>query len=747
MRAGRWGAGDGVQPVAVSARISGAGIRARVTADCVHSIFDAHPAHPSDSPASSASLTIHPEVDVTGQVPDPLSRPAGWPPRKGAAVAVDVGDGTQWWQQLTGTVSSLDGSWTDPALGMEVVDRLESLRRMISSGSAGSILSDAVLAWQPPLTRVSSTAWRHIGMCSTWLLDRAARVAGYYATAPLRWGTSLSVPMMGSLAPDRGTVLSAVGRGTSDGLPEQVIAPWGMAMRRFDATYEPVWPIALPLEVVVDLPVREPGQSWARVHLGDLDYASGYVLTYRHDTDLVQIGTSTDGGETVSNLITLQRGGADRVAARITASTVALRRSIDAAETTVNHSAPSGFTVDRVRAWGDPALGGFTLDSDQAAPWSTVAAARTARIRVHPSMMGRWSVAPHTHGMTSRDVIEAIASAECAAWWINGDVLEYAGPRVLDEQPIAAEITSDESLVAVAWRSERGTTARTVRTRYESPAVNRRRDQSIEVWTGGSSALQEGDVWEEWATPPEDEDWLGVADGITKVGPSTTWAQMRVGNVAAMESGLLADHTSSAWDILTGAALERVTQRAYKIIAVPWASPTHVVSVRWPENLGASRNFPASWEGKDGINLRAFARITWAEQHTPARATTASSSDVLEHVHDTGRWVQSGPQRAALETWIAEQLGLDYPALTEIRVRPDPRIEQGDRVTLRDKERTGISCDVVVQSIRSAWRDGDASMVLTGRITGWSVDQSVRDRNAPPLPHWLQQQAHGSLTA
>ena len=65
------------------------------------------------------------EVDVTGQVPDPLSRPAGWPPRKGAAVAVDVGDGRQWWQQLNGTVSSLDGSWTDPALGMEVADRLE----------------------------------------------------------------------------------------------------------------------------------------------------------------------------------------------------------------------------------------------------------------------------------------------------------------------------------------------------------------------------------------------------------------------------------------------------------------------------------------------------------------------------------------------------------------------------------------------------------------------------------------------
>lgn len=743
---------EGAQPITVRASSHGGWINYRVIeARMHHSMYDAHPIHGTSSPVSSATLLLRNanDHDLTGAAPDPLSRPDNWPPADGLGMEVDVGDGrpSGWRRQLTGIVTGTSGSLSSPVVEVEVADDMKPLQRLVTSGSP--TLSDAIYTRLPPHPDGDGRPI-DLHLNNIWLADRVARAAGYYASARPRWQKSrLVVPMMGSILPEIGTIIAGGNREDgSPSHPRRDVTPWGLSMSLFDATYKPTSNVGLPFEIVLDLPTRKPEQDVsapASVRLIDNDGRT-LALVYNHANDLTYIQWVPGWGQDPVNLVTLPRAGASRVAMRVTSTQASLRRDIDSSATTVNHGLSlSGWSGSKVRTWAQQSsLGGITVDANPTA-WDTLQAPRTARIRTRLpyAVIASWTVAPNTFEMSRYDVLCALADAECGQWWISSDgVLEFAAAGVLEAQAPAAEVTSLTDLADLRWSTSIGNMSESVRIEWRQPRVRAAHEQTIEVWRGGESGLESGDLWETWATPPDDEDWIGVDTTLHKVGTSSTAEQMRIGSVLAVEAGSKTDYDMSAWDYLTAGLIERVTQRAYKLLVSPLAGSGNIVNIKWPDGLGSARNFRRSWEGEDGFILRATTRVTWAEQRSPAHTTGATGSEG-EYVHHAGRFVQREDHLAEIETWLVGELGSGLPAVT-LDLRANPDLEVGQIVRVKDRARTGLTIDLLIQQIDPTWRPGDADMTISGRVTAWEIDTTIRDK-AAPLPHWIQlQSGHGS---
>lgn len=732
-----WHVGPGgVQPVA--ARVtSHAGLRVYQArgVQVTHSIYDAHPTRPSRSPVASASLTLRrPEGPVESRAPHPLTRTESWPPESGLLMGVDVGDGVEFSRQMTGIVTRTSGALTSAEVDVNLD---EDMRGLEAARTAAA--SEAVLVPLPPHPD-GDGEYRAVNMASLWLIDKVARGAGHEACALWRPTARLSVPLMGSLIPHIGEVIAASGTVTYN--PWRVRSPWGVAMRRFDATWKPSSQVGATLEVVIDLPYRDTSADAtdAAMYLNGAD-GSRFSIIYRHTDDTIRVGWAADGG-TTAPVVSVARAGAARVAVRISTTDIEIRRDTDATATTAAHATASSWRCATVRVRAtESAIGGFTLDANPSA-WSSLTRPATARFRVDPTWFHSWHLSPHTMDMSPADVLSAVADAELASWWVENGVLQWAGAGVLENQTPRPPVTSEVDLIDAQWETGLDTIADRVRVEREEPLIRRSRNAGITVWRGGETGLEDGDVWETFATPPEEEDWIGVDTTITKVGASTSLTDLRYGSILAVETGSKTDYDFSSWDLYTGGVLTKITQRAYKVVVVPAVASGNVANISFPDNL-ASRTFPRSWEGKDGIILRCTGLVTWAKWERPSVSTGAASASIAEYLHDAGRWVQTDEHAQTIEDYLVTELANGYPGLT-VPVRPSPDRRVGDLVPIQDRARTGITVWMLVQSIAATWADGDASQVLSGRIARYEVDGAVRDALAPAPLHWLQNQPHGT---
>lgn len=740
MRAGTWGH-EAVQPVTARATI-GAQTRP-VEATVESSLYDAHPAHPSTSPSSTGSLRVGPARPVTRLAPDPVTRPSGWPPVPGTTAVVDVGDGVQWFRQLTGEVDEVDGAITDPGVGVDVVDGTDRLDTLMTS--LDSRASDAYLETQPPVD-----GWRRVGLSSTWLVDRAARAAGYFASAPVVWETRLAVPMMGSIIPDVGTVTRAARASNPLTTPGALTSPWGLAAYDVDAAYTLSTPTGAGswVEATIDLPTkRATGQ--ARVWLLD-DTAGryGFRFGYDHAADTVFVGTWSQAPSATATTTTysVPRNGASRVTVRVrsTGGDQTMRLRLDNSETvhtwTETGALATGWAAHRVEITApETSIGGVTV-ADAPPQWATLTPPRTARVRVQG--MSWWTSSRPTTGMTVKEVLDAIADAECASWWIDSaGVLQWAGRGVLEAQPVAATITTELGLIDLPWTLPRRSTAQRVRLKWLTNTISRRADRSVHLWAAsGVSGLVGGDTWEEIAASPDDEDWLGTDPGVKVLGPDSALADARDGTVAASELVNRATDGVAWGNLPTAFTLEQISQQAWKWTATVTAQAGHEVNLRVPDHDTVASNLPRYYRGKDFPRLRGYARVKWAERRDGSPTATDVTTGRYEYEHDCGWYVQEATQRSDLRTYLRTELARRLPVLPDVPVRPDPRIEVGDKLVLTDPDRTGLSLTVLVQSVTSMWRDGDASMSLRCRVLS-HTKAAVTDL---PALHWLQDQPDGA---
>lgn len=701
------------------------------------SIYDAHPAHPHKSPSASAEATARPkgsQRNAVSTAPAPLgSVPSEfWPPLPGLPATVAVSDGAGLSSTLmTGVVDDVGGAFTSGAVGVSCTDLLERLDVQITPAQA--LLADA-----PPQTAILgfSADWRRVILSSSWAVDKAARSGGFYACAIPRPETVLAVPMMGSMWPTGGgSVLLAGPYG--EGARQIRATPYGVGLSNVDGTWR--WTAsstAVTTELVVDLPTRDAAHHRVATVIWDSTQDTGYYLNYNHGSDTITAGLWDAG--TYTNLITLPRDGVSRVAMRVSRLAMRMRREGDTSDTVADGVTSRGTTAwqpDQVRANSADVIGGLEVAENPPA-WSTLNTARTARIRPTTAVNQSWTAAPNMYDTTARQLLEQIADAECAAWWIDNDgVFQWAGYGVLESQPIAETITTLDSLADVAWTTSRDAQARTVATSYRTCAVRRSKRPSITLSQIGTGDLEFGDIFEQIVTSDPDVDWVNPDyNVIDRAGPSTTYTFFTSnGTIAALEQTNVNDHDASYWDTATPVTLEYITQQAFKWTVNPLAGTDWRVSATVPE---AATNLPKRLRGQPGLILRGFGLITWTDV-TGAPVGTGALVGAYEYRHDFGPWVQSPSARAEIRDHIVTELGRKYPVVTAT-VRPRPGRREGSRVRLVDKASTGLTLTCVIQQVRETWREGDAVQEITARVTDWTRDDTVAP--VTPAPHWLQSQ-------
>lgn len=748
------------QRIALTSTIDGATRPCSVEVD--HQMYDAHPTMPGTSASSSATLTIHPSSSVTRHSPDPVTRAqpgtaALWPPANGAGVAVDVGDDVQSFRLFTGMVDETAGAIADPTTQVDAIDATERLDVLVSSLSRGS--EDPTLATRPPIRRTGGVwgNWRYPGLCTTFLVDRAARAAGFYACAPIRWETKLSASLMGSAMPEIGRLEECRRQSdpASTQTPSLVFTDWGLGMVDMVAHYSLSTPTGAgtPITVLMELPSRNQTIGGvARISLSDTETytnpSGGFQLAYDHDTDEIYVGLwriAFDGTFTETKNV-IPRNGATRAAMRVRSiggkQTLIVRRDNDPTETTFTHF--SGLVADGWHCayavlYATGPAGGFTVnDTPTGTMWAGVDDPRTARIRVKE--IGWMRSGRALIDMTSRQVLTECADAECASWWIDRDgVLQWAGRGVLETQNITATLSTTSSLEDLPWVRTRDTTAKQVRLEWMHPVIDIRSRPTVKLWTSsGATGLLNGDVWEDIASPDDHEDWHNIDTALTVLGADAARRHVIYGTVAGAEL-VSTSGPGSGWSMfqMSWSQPERLNFHAWAFSAAASNVPAgSEVNLNIPDGAAGMPNY---WQGMNMPIMRGHGRTKWGDRRDSGATSTAATTGRMEYVHECSWWVQDTTRRAELRTFLKTELGRGWPQLRDVTVRPDPRIEIGDRIKLADPDRTGLTLTVIVQGIGGSWRDGDADMTLTCRIQSYSKATIA----ALPALHWLQNQTQG----
>lgn len=749
MQPGRWNQ-DATQVVKTRIIVNGVERKGKARIDAQS--FEGHPSRAANSPAETCTLELRQPWSTTRHAPNPSV--AGlpgvtWPPVAGQPVTVDVGDGVRWWRMFTGRVDSSEGSLSQGSVRVECVD--ESVRLL--QRAPREALHARVAATKEGITPGP------FDLQAQTLIDHAARACGFHSRLAPAWDANLFLPMAGSAHPAIGVVASA------DSGPSELQRPswpgadgdWWIGNKRLVLEWGGVAASA-PVEITMDLPVRDSSGGWTVATLrGQDDLAGakrGPFLAYDHGSNVIRFGFRTSRAADVALVpsvagqgAVIPRGSATRVTMRFTP------RSPSATEHRFEVRTDTGFVTSVVindgsggiaAGWaprsaeyvGGGPMGAMQVVGTPATPFAQLTAPRSARLRYRE--VAWLDASRDLEDMQARTLLERVAHAECGAFWVDRfGALQYAGPLVRENQPVAATLTTDLDILDWSWRHGIDQKAKTLRV-TRTACVTAPSKANTLLWdnSSGSETLQAGDLWEQLVSAADDEDWLWVDVSSIEMFSNRTREDL----VSSTTHGATLVNSSGgeawlAFNLTWG--LERLGNRSVKWSAQ--ASNTlpsnEAIDLRIPTN---AENLPLWWRGKPLPRLYG-SRIKWLEK-TSVTPAAGSGSEEYEHRVD---WLVQNPDRLAeLTSLLLGYLTSVMPVFEAVPIRADPRIDVGDRVHLSDLHHSYIRYEAVILAITSTWEDGSASMSLTVRVVSvfFTDPTALLASIAPNQTHWLQAQ-------
>lgn len=660
------------------------------------------------------TVTLGEPQVVTTSRRSPWSRRDGWPPAPGEPVTVDaVIDGASS-RRFTGMVARAASAVSGP-VSVRAVDAVDALRKVRLS-------QDALLATMPPLEANGSA--RAVGLTAEYVVDRILRAAGLYATPRAQGDVWVSVPGMGSLWPERGTLA------TSTGVHVRA-TPWGWGLTGVDATYRVTgntfWG-GLSLCMMVGW--MNPGStaSWSAI-LADATRSTTVRVTVTSDR-VVQVWQDSTRVATFT-----PDPGWTRVEVVHTAATVRVRTDTgwtgQVARALASWVTAARLTGARVQAGPDARVGGLQAGFVGAdASGFYAAAPLSATIRTG-SILSTLAALPALEARNGLDLLTEISQAMVASMWVDGDghFWWWHPDRLRDQTPVMT-LTSDADLLDLAWEHEAGSARSAVQVAAAVPAITRASDYRVTVWEGPGETIGQGGTATDIATPPADESWVSLdqyGHMLLVVSEDTAYAGVDrfnrgigswYGGTAIDATGRSAgDHT---WAEVEGDEFPGPAMVVDKIGPQAWSVTRTVTDIpdnTWPqiaERIDAVTMISANYAGAKMPILRAMARVLWTKTTDTAATAGASSLPVLEH--SAGPWVQTAAHRQSLAAWLASQLGTDAAVLTDLPVAYNPAIALGQVIDVVEDVVYRVRLRVLVTEIREDLSSGRASMRLGARI-------------------------------
>ena len=625
----------------------------------------------------------------------------------------------------TGYLTAPGGGMWDGAVSSKIIDPIDTL--------------SVPLEWEPLQAKYPplgpGAAYRYIGLTNAYVVDRAMRDAGWFSTPPVTSAGVLDAPMCGSLLPRKGrleeTGTSLPSRTARTGMP-QAACPMGDVKAVFRLDDVTLGNFEMFLEV-------DPTTSTAGTVRWDVIDESGsgkgYRLKYDQASKTFSVlraersstpGVTTEGEVLVSLVLT----AADhRVSVRIrrfqndtgTVKEVAVR-AVSSATTTESTTLAGSYTLVEGAMWRvyltttDTAyVGAFGID-DPATAWDTWAWVPNTDHSFTFGTVDKLSAIPRiTGGTTALDVLRDQSEAEVAAWGFHEDGrIFYKTRGWVTSRPLSRTLTSAD-LVDYGWVHDTTSARSSVTITRRSAAMQCRKNPTCTVWQGRGDSLDPGEVGSLVMAPDADTDWLKVDAAFDEVGVTDGSATAWNAGVGSFWGGaIIRTDGTDAWahlpaDRHLSGSVSQVDSTTWSFdysVVDPLPETTASVELRTPESTGLRRRdvgLPV---------LRSFAVTRWLDRSSTLAASSDKRAPRLEH--DVDWHVQDATARTDLHDWLVSQVTTARPRLTGVRIKPDPRLQVGDKVRVLDDRPDGTGADVTgfVTAKRLSGRAGVVEMSI-----------------------------------
>lgn len=672
--------------------------------------------------AATGSATVSPALRVTDKSPTPWGPDTPQPLAPVKAYAVS---GANKVPVFSGLVDSTKGSASESDTDVSLVDISDRLSRAVTLPPMCRIM--------PAPTTSGSTNELNSDLFSTHLVDGVLRQCDFYATPPMMGYCVMSAPLMGSAWPERGRLMYA-GRGASHTeSPRWGTAPWGVCATQLRADYEPddrfdyagARTLTRPMEIV--LMNGGTQNTSCRISTEWPNGAEVSVSVTSSGSVLVQIMFPSNPERQTSITATRDVLGYWRTVRVRFIPTGDSKMRIELVTNNKGSATKTGVSIpygaehmlmSNIRVdLPDNYIGGVQVGFPGSASGSE-SAPRTA-VLTPPVPFVPLVGSPAIVNEPAIDLLKEWAEAECAAMWIDEDgVFQWRNRTRFTSGSAVADLTSSRDLLDLSWSHDvQGAAARSV-VKHKTFGVQRTKRSRIQVWQGSGQTMEPGDVFEEFATCPDDEIWINV-DGTPDVfkSPTSKTAFNRgegswVGYVGYDAKG--DEHGNTEYVGYSG-TIEFVSRKTWKIVQ-SWLgnAPAGLTEIKTQTRDGGTVLKP-QWQGVNLPILRAQCRMTMADAQQVGSAGGPKDAPDLEH--DVGWWVQDAEAIRSLAYWLAQQTTKPLPIVDGVEVMPDPRLQLGDKVNVSDTHRTGLRITGVITEIQQGIKAGDHSMSLRLLVT------------------------------
>lgn len=677
---------------------------------------------------ATGTITWAEQPDVTATAPNPWNSSAGWLPKSGDLVSIQVSDGVTSWLQFVGVIDETTGD-VGSAPQSTIIDYTDYLNQPFHHST--------VMRLHPPKT--DGLDYLGVGMSPSYLVDRLFRAAGFCATPKQEPGCVMSAPMQTSMWPEWGNIVSAgsvSGGGVTHGLNKR--APWGWCMTDFTATYNPYTTVARtdPVQLTCMVAPDHTGSFTL-----DANYGTGKIRLWINSgraavamLDGVEVCRLTLGDATVVTL--LVKSGVWTIKSNI------------GGVATGSKAIPAGDSLSTVTLSGDANSRIAGVQVSKPSPTSEFQSLNysVGYYQETSGLVGIMDVLPSTVDRTVIDLLTEISKATLSPFWFNEQGgLSWFGSDVLRARAPVQTVTTLDDITKLSWSDSRLGMRSSVAVKYKYPALNRSRYSSVMLWQGSGETMTSGEEKAMFAQEPSDEDWVEIDDfTVSNAGGLTAFNQGRgtwVNSYLEDSSGNWS--SSGSYDAWTLQTINDETRLFKVTVGTLPAGKTLVLGT--PDD--AVNYFPR-YRGKGTPMLRGRARVKWTDLTLTSSTTGPAGFPALEH--DGGVWsVQTDNTlvQTRLADFIATQVTTPSPTITGMEVVYDPRRQLGDVITISSPSLLGIELTALIVGVRNSSGDSYTQSLDVRIIAKKSTYATYAeyDKTVPNGLTYAQWQALGPL--
>lgn len=650
--------------------------------------------------SATASIVATVGSDVESGTSTPWDAYDAWPPRPESPARVDMNVGPGDVRSLTGRVQEVSGGTGDRSVSVDVADLYQTLDRTISWGPLSDMMPDPAQGAQP----------RYVGLHSAAITDQILRHCGWYATPPRVGFTVFSVPAMGTMWPENGTLVSS----NSFQHPEGGVYPffntssWGLGVNRVDAVYTfASYSLAnrsrMEMTVMTDDIIGAPDRNSSYYRVST---SGGQYFSIAWTPTTVNVWTVDGGGNAVLAgtgprvpgaliYVKVDRTSGDNITCHLMIDGELVNtRSISVHTNVINQ----GFSRAEIR--GDMLGGGFQLAYPGSTQNSLNNWSPTATIhRGGTSHMLKFR--PQVAGENCADLLWQQCEAQGGTFWIDEHgVLQWWDLQELERRGDEFTVTSEDNVSeeGFSWSHALSSVKSRVVVKWTDHTLRHSLWSRVHLWQGTGETVTDGGAIEEFINVPDDEIWIEpdlaftrIGDGAGSGGASTT--DFNRGR-RSWWGGVLQDADDWAYPGSAGFltfSIERITGDTFKY------------SLSRQGAVDAEMRTPGAMSATSvSRNKRSFAlpilrgKMKYELVEMEYASGQTGPSTAPEHVIDGGWWIQEPEQAARIADYAAARLCVPHPELSAVSLVMIPGVQLGDIVTVEDKSDTGLTIRGIV---------------------------------------------------